>query len=596
MKRAKLRNLWTKLPTMLFVSFLTLFCWSHTLAWMSAEPQIGGLTPHPPEAHRDYPDQYTSKADQPLVRNPNKTAEDTAGEPQKAKRTAPSEKTEPLDQAFKTDTYPSTPFTFPTPHPSIQSLLTYDILTSNQDTPVTHVPLNDMYSYPYTDVAGVPTFRGNPTRTQPAYGYLEQRPTTLKIRWSFTTRTSSWGGGAGWTGQPAIINWPEETRQVMNLRSTNAPNTDLVEVIYGSLDGRVYFFDLKNGEQTRDPLNVGNPIKGSVSVDTRGFPLLYVGEGIPETGEIGFGLYSLLDQSLLYHQSGLDAQAFRSWGAFDSSALFNKKQDSMLVGGENGLLYHLQLRTTYEAEPPSLSIDPIVSRYRYRVEGNEHQGIENAVAIYGNLAYFADNGGSVQAIDLQTFQPIWVLGPTDDTDATLTVDVEEETPYIYTATEVDQQGTQGDASIRKINGLTGEVVWDTHYPCYSDPDVNGGALATNIVGKHEIGDVVIFTLARYGAFHKGLMVALDKASGEEVWRWEMPYYAWSSPVDVYTKDGEAFLLQADSRGQLSLLEGTTGVIIDQIDLGATVEASPAVFNDTLVLATRGQQIFGIQMQ
>ena len=92
------------------------------------------------------------------------------------------------------------------------------------------------------------------------------------------------------------------------------------------------------------------------------------------------------------------------------------------------------------------------------------------------------------------------------------------------------------------------------------------------------------------------MLALDKQSGEVIWEWEMPHYAWSSPVDVYTEEGEGFLLQADSVGNLYILSCETGEILNSINLGSNIEASPAVFNDTLVVATRGGSIYGVKIK
>jgi len=33
------------------------------------------------------------------------------------------------------------------------------------------------------------------------------------------------------------------------------------------LDGKIYFLDLDDGSYTRNPINVGAPLKGSVTVD-----------------------------------------------------------------------------------------------------------------------------------------------------------------------------------------------------------------------------------------------------------------------------------------------------------------------------------------
>ncbi|WP_368504976.1 hypothetical protein AB3N04_04825 [Alkalihalophilus sp. As8PL] len=448
----------------------------------------------------------------------------------------------------------------------------------------------------YTDIPGILTFRGNHSRTSPSYGNVTLSSSTLDIAWSFRTGTHhKWGGGAGWTGQPSIVKWEPDVRRIMNIHDHFKEQEDFTEVIYGSLDGSVYFADLYSGELTRSPIKVGGPIKGSVAIDPRGYPLLYVGQGIPES-DIGYRIFSLIDGSELHFIEGADPWAYRAWGAFDGSALINRKSDQLVVGGENGLFYHANLNTKFNVQEKTISVDPDIMKARYNVQGNHYQGIENSVAIYKNIAYFADNGGSVLAIDLADHKPLFALEPTDDTDATIVVEAEDNHPFLYTGTEVDQQGSFGNCLIRKIDGLSGEIIWSKEYPAYSLSAVNGGMLATPVVGKEEIEHLVIFTIARYETLHGGLMIAVNKKTGEEEWRLNMDHYAWSSPVDVYTEDGKAMLIQADSAGNMHLIEGSTGKVKDVVNLGSNIEATPAVYENYIVVASRGGLVFGVELK
>ncbi|MFC5471072.1 PQQ-binding-like beta-propeller repeat protein [Cohnella suwonensis] len=451
----------------------------------------------------------------------------------------------------------------------------------------------------YSNVEGVLTFRGTNERSAPSYGTVDMKTYQPMIAWTKRTKSSSWGGGAGWTGQPAIVKWSPEVLRTMNVKPKFHSKPGFTEVIYASLDGYVYFLDLDTGEETRNPIRIGNPIKGSVSVDARGYPLLYVGEGIPENKTIGFNLFSLIDQKRLLRVNGYDSYAYRKgWGAFDSSAVFNRLDDTLTVGGENGIVYHLKLNTKFEPDKKKLSIDPVISKYRYKIPGNNYQGIENSIATYGDYAYFADNGGSLQAMNVKTHSPVWNLAPIDDTDATIAIEAEDGVPFLYTGTEVDKQGRKGFAHIRKINGLTGAVVWEMKYASFSllgAHPVNGGLLATPVIGKKTISDLAIFTIARYGSFSGGLMVALDKETGKEAWRLPMKDYAWSSPVDVYDLAGNASLLQANSVGLVSVIDAKTGKVRGSLDIGTNIESSPAVFNDMAVVASRGGLIYGIKL-
>ncbi|WP_297639610.1 PQQ-binding-like beta-propeller repeat protein [uncultured Clostridium sp.] len=454
-----------------------------------------------------------------------------------------------------------------------------------------------LFTDTYSDIEGVFTFRGNNFRNSPSFGISSITNNSLKEKWKFKTDFSSWGGGAGWTGQPALIKWPKELKEKMNLSKSFKEKADGIEAIYASLDGNIYFLDAQTGEQTRKKINVGNPIKGSISIDPRGLPLRYVGEGINETSSIGFNIFSLIDGKRLYKLPGNDIDAPRAWGAFDSSCIIDAKNDIVFAPAENGLIYKIKLNSNYNIEKNTISINPKIEKYRYNL--GSKPGIESSIATYSNLGYFADNNGFAQCIDLDTMKPIWKLDLSDDTDATLTLDIENDIPYLYAGNEVDMQGSLGYSKIKKIDGLTGKVSWEKSFKCESllgSSPVNGGLLSTPVMGKNSISNLAIFSLSRYDGFNSGLLVALDKSNGDIIWEKKLPNYAWSSPVDFYDKDGNGFIILGDSSGTLHLIDGASGNTLTTLNLDANIEASPAIFEDFLVIATRNGSIYGIEIQ
>ncbi|WP_242972862.1 PQQ-binding-like beta-propeller repeat protein [Anaeromicrobium sediminis] len=454
----------------------------------------------------------------------------------------------------------------------------------------------------YSKVKGVTCFRGNNFRNSASYGNAEVKDKKLEILWNVPIGGIDRWTGVGWNGQPAIVEWPNELKEKMNIFDNKKKKDNLKEVIYATLDGNVYFLDLEDGSHTRNRLKIPGPIKGSVTVDPRGIPLLYVGQGINKVHgkrvEMGYRIFDLINNKKLLFINGRDAFAYRGWSAFDSTAIVDGESDTMLIGGENGIFYKAKLNTEYENN--SVSINPQIKKYRYKISGNRYQGIENSVAVYKNLAYFADNGGWIQCVDINTLKPVWIRNVTDDTDSTIAIDEEEPGKVmLYTACEVDKQGSKGYSYIRKIDALSGELIWEKSYKCDSklgERPNNGGVLATPIIGKNSIKNMVIYNIARYGGFNKGLLVALDKNTGEEIWRINMKNYSWSSPADIYTEGGEAYILLCDSIGNMNLIEGLTGKILDTISLGSNVEGSPAIFENIAVIGTRGQRIYGIKIR
>ncbi|MBX9137408.1 MULTISPECIES: PQQ-binding-like beta-propeller repeat protein [unclassified Clostridium] len=457
-----------------------------------------------------------------------------------------------------------------------------------------------LFTDKYSSLEGIPTFRGNNFRNTASYGVSKISRKELNVKWKTTTSFSSWGGGAGWTGQPAIIKWNEDLKNSMNIDEKFKSQANFTEVMYASLDGKVYFLDLKSGEQSRNTIKVGNPIKGSLSIDSREIPMLYVGEGIDEGGTTGFNIYSLIDGSSLYEINGYDDYAYRGWPAFDSSALIYPEGDIVIEAGENGILYIIKLNTNYDRENNTVSINPETLKYRYYTgDSYGRLGIENSVVAYANLLYFADNNGEIHCIDLRKMEPMWIVEGLDDIDATITLEEEDGVPYLYIGDEVDHQGIIGTSTIRKINGLSGEVVWKNEFTCESvvgGDATNGGILATNVIGKNNISDLVIFSLARYDGFSSGAVIAMSKSTGEVVWETKVNNYLWSSPVDFYDEDGNGYIIQCDSAGNMFLIDGRTGIILNTITLDANIEASPTIYEDMIVIATRGGSIYGIEIR
>lgn len=452
----------------------------------------------------------------------------------------------------------------------------------------------------YALVDGVLTFRGGPARTGGAWGTIPKNPSKLEIAWQLKTGRSKapWFGGVGWTGQPAIVRWPAVIRHSMPKLGRFRRDEGLVEVIQGSLDGHVYFLDLFTGQRTRKPINTGNPIKGSVSVDPRGYPLLFVGQGIPEKPNLGLHVYELIEHTEVFLLPGRDKDAPRPWGAFDSSGLLNRKTDTYFAPGENGLFYFLKLNTVFDPVALTLDVKPQVTRYRYSQLKQREFGIENSISIARNLAFFADNGGNIQAMDLRTFQPVWSFDAGDDTDASLTLELEDGAPVLYTGCEVDKTGPKGKTHLRKLNGLDGTQRWEVTYPCLgarSPKKIDAGMFATNAVGTGDVAHLVFFTLSRCPGPEDGKLLALDKATGKEVWRIDLPHYAWSSPTLLKDPDGHTFLLQGDIKGTVHLYDARDGREVASLALPGEIEASPAAFGDRLVLGARNDTIYGLRI-
>ena len=451
----------------------------------------------------------------------------------------------------------------------------------------------------YAQVEGIVTFRGNNYRDTAAYGTVPNDASGLEIVWSKEIGGIDKWRGVGWTGQASIVRWPEATRRVMNINAEKKAKDGLCEVIYGTLDGKIYFLDLDDGKETRDPIVTPSSIKGSVSVDPRGLPLLYCGQGIPEVNgkevEIGTRIFSLIDQSRLFFLDGRDPFALRKWYAFDCSPLVDANSDTLIQLGENGIVYTIRLNSQFDAQAGTIAIDPAVDRMVYKSAVTTRPGMENSPSVYDHYAYYTDNSGLLTCLDLNTLEPVWLGDVGDDTDASLALEEDEDGVWLYTVCELDLNGLEGNVYCRRFNALTGEEMWKIGVPCYRySKDVEAGGFASPALGKGTLHELVYFNIARVPG-GGGRLGAINKRTGDVVWQISTGGYSWSSPVCVYDENGRGYILFCNSNGILRMCDGLTGEEITQIELGENVEGSPAVFGDMLVIGTWGRQIFGVRI-
>lgn len=461
----------------------------------------------------------------------------------------------------------------------------------------------------YTELEGIVTFRGDNFRSGAAYGTAAVSSKTLTKAWSKSTSGLSdtdgiYWSGSGWTGQPLIVKWPDATRKNISAMYDWAREKEgLVEVIYATLDGHVYFYELTSGEYTREPLNLGFNYKGAGALDPRGYPILYVGSGVDSVnGRSRVKVVNLIDNSVMFEFGHNETFANRGWHMFDSSPLVSAETDQLIYPGENGILYIIHLNTKYNEQTGELSVDPDnIVKWKYngvRSGSRYWLGVESSAAIINNYIFLADNGGNLMCLDLNTLELVWVQDVLDDTNCSPVVDIEDGHPYIYISTSFHygwRSYSTAAIPIFKIDAETGEIVWRTDYTCYTVQDLSGGVQGTIAVGKNKLSDMIFVPVARTPGASSGTLAALKKDTGEVVWEKETSMYSWSSPVDFYDADGNGYLLYCNSGFNIFLIDGKTGEQLDYMNLGGNIEASPAMYGNYAVVVTRAMRTYCIQV-
>jgi outer membrane protein assembly factor BamB len=452
----------------------------------------------------------------------------------------------------------------------------------------------------YSEEHGIFCFRGNAQRNRPTRGILLERPTKLKLDWTFTTAFDvrptafgTWGGGSGWTGQPLIIRWPEDKRsRLAGLDEAFLSDTLFKEVIVGSLCGNIYFLDFETGQATRPHLSIGNPIKGTVSVDPRMNGLMTVGQGIPNGDRFGAYLFDLFSGQEIDYRPGMDPTSRRLWGAHDSNPLFDAETGTLFWPAENGQIY--KTRIGERVFGPT-------QKFNYGVARHPSLGLEASMGAYKNLGFFGDNGGNVFCLNLTTMRPVWLFDNTDDTDASMVIEADDSGhPFLYTGNEVDKQGATGMGYIRKIDAITGKEVWRVGRVCdganVGGKANSGGVLSTVLPGKQKAKDLVYGIFSRVNGTMKGEFVAIDKRTGKERFTIPMNAYSWASPIDVYDTKGNCYVFFTDVYGTIYLIDGLTGRMIHREKTAYIFESSPVAWNNRIIVGTRGRTILSFLIE
>ena len=448
------------------------------------------------------------------------------------------------------------------------------------DSPYWSDPANVGKPYPPGEVPGLLTFRGNPTRTY--YGTGPVPRTQPQQSWRYPAEgglcgISNDGSGAkswcgtGWTGQPAVFERDGRTW-----------------LVFGAYDYGVHFLDADTGEQLLPTFKTGDIIKGSVTIDPDGYPIVYTGSRDNYLRAIAFDGRKPRE---LWKLSA-DAVSPIKWNNdWDGSPLII--DDYLFEGGENSQFHIVKLNRGYN-KAGRVTVDPelvfntpswddeLLSKF-----GSDQVSIENSVAIYEDTVYFANSAGLVQGWDLsgltQGQQPkrAFRFWTGDDTDASVVID---EQGFLY----IGSQFEKGNERSRKIGQMM-KLDPNKKNPVVWSADDQGG-IPSGIWGTPALhGDTVIFDT------NGGEVVALDRDSGDERWRMQLAGPTWQSPVVV-----DDVLIIGDCGGDLHGYDiadsNSDPKKLWKVKLGGCIESTPAVWDGGIYLGTRNGAVYGLSAE
>jgi outer membrane protein assembly factor BamB len=437
--------------------------------------------------------------------------------------------------------------------------------------------ISEKISKPKTN--GLTMFRGNISRNFYGTGPI---PTNPKVLWKYPKTkplcaSSTVAGvskvwcGSGWTGQPVV--WEN-------------PN-GITEIIVGTYDRSIHFINSETGEATREPFPTGDIIKGSVTLDPDGFPLLYSGS------RDNFYRIIALDREVPTELWKIEAKISDGvWNNdWDGNGLI--ENDILYEGSENGIFHAIKLNRSYDesgkvkVEPKELVSIPTFSKDFIALVGDDDLSIESSPLKIGDVVYVANSGGRIMGFDVSEVlsgnaPTVFDFWTGDDTDATLITD---DKGFIYAVSEEERlnQRSKEIGQIIKLDTKKPEnpLVWNIHVP--KRGGVTGGVWATPAIYKDYL----------YVTTNPGELLTIDKNSGEVLSRIFVGDHAWSSPNVV-----DDVLTIGTCQGSLkafSLTNPNTPTEIWSLPIGgeSCIESTPAIWKGNFYFGTREGHIFKV---
>jgi outer membrane protein assembly factor BamB len=423
---------------------------------------------------------------------------------------------------------------------------------------------------------GLLTFRGSASRTYHGAGPVPRDP---KVLWSYPGRsggmcaestvgneTKTWCG-TGWTGQPSVFERDGRTW-----------------VVFGAYDKAVHFVDYDTGEDILPPFPTGDIIKGSVTVDPDGLPLVYSGSRDNKLHVIA------IDRPAPTELWSLSATAVSptKWNDdWDGSPLV--LGDYLYEGGENSQFHIVKLNRMAGADglirvDPELVFhapgwdDELLAALNTR---QNDVSIENSVAYHDGVVYFANSGGLVQGWDVsglaEGVEPtrVFRFWTGDDVDASVVIDNEG---LLYIGVE-NERGNARAAEVGQLLKLDPKRPDDPLVWSVKDP---GGFWTTPAL--HD--DIVV------AASNGGTVYGVDRDTGAVRWTFTLPPPTWQSAVIV-----DDTLIQGDCDGGLHAYDlsdtSTKPPELWSVQLEGCIESTPAVWHGRIFVGARGGRFYAI---
>ncbi|MEX1308084.1 MAG: PQQ-binding-like beta-propeller repeat protein [Eubacteriales bacterium] len=481
----------------------------------------------------------------------------------------------------------------------------------------------------YTDLLGVSTYRGTNYRGSATYGTARINEKLMSILWTHNLPDFPLSSHQDGTAQPLIIQWPADVMNTMTFKTAKKDKLQLTEVIFADKSGTIFFLDLDDGQYSRTPLPTIAYTEGTPTLDPRGIPLLFVGQSVQEDGDVTRSryqylyVYDLIKNKRVYRfgSSSIEPFSNNEWQGYTGSPLVY--DDRVVIMGESGILYTFALDAEFDIDAGDIYIDdePNLAKYKYENEATGYfvtdddeaeketaviqNGTTGSLAGYKDYVFFSDRSGFLQCVNINNLSLVYAVDLKGLGDVTVNIEDEGEDSddfYIYAGTRLgysnggETAGETNTVYFRKIEGLTGKVLWENAYEVAPNEDYRAGLAETALIGEGSLSRYIYYAVINEQNGGNTTVVCANKSDGEVVWEYQIFAGCKSVPTAMYDKSGKGYVIMGDIAGHLYFLDGDTGGIISRLILESGIDGCPAVFNNKIVVHLNNDTLVCVKVE
>jgi len=430
-----------------------------------------------------------------------------------------------------------------------------------------------------TEIQGVLTFRGNPTRTFHGTGPAPDDPA---IRWAIPQ-----GGwceaelegaearcGLGWTGQPAVFERDGKTW-----------------VVAGGYDGAVHFLNGSSGAELLPPFAFDGPTTSSVTIDPDGYALAYAGS---KDGTFRIISFDQADGPVeLWRMEAAQFDEVRFSDDWDGSALV--VGELLVVGGGNGQIVVVKLNKGLDDDglvtvAPEIAWnsptwdDELDIALGGGVVPDQNGAVQSSISMSGTTVWMANSGGLILGWDLSPLisglepEQVFRYWIGDNADSTVVVGSSGE---LYVGQLLDRANERGIAAgqILRLDPLANDpVVW---------------SFEDGVEQFHGIkSTVALHGSSLFVTTNSGRLLQISAADGTLVWDTQLVGPTWASPIIV---DDQLIIGDCDGTLRGFDVSDSTASPVEEwsIKLGGCLESTPVMWNGIIYVGSSDGRVFAI---